>query len=368
MKAPPHLRPNYSCPRRNSHWWKHWSGLMYPLALLMELHVQQAQCPNTFPVSPYNPFLSWKTQNQPDDSLDNGILKEGIVTMAVSNHRTSAQYSLLSQLAFPSKLLLYQSQPSMGLSSWMLKRFHSTSSLNSEMIQFCRNTSTISQTPVEPQSWWFTMPPRTHLMFQLQQSLTLVLQYSHDHPLAGHFSQMKTLHKSTYILLVQTPVYVKNYCASLYHLFPCQTVCQKPYGLLKQLLIPEKPWNSISMDFIGEAPSIFQLHLNLVIVDCLSKPVTLHSDSQYHHINLNLHNSSFYTSFQHVSQATSLPIMYWICTHFFQSLTALDMKFHFTSGYHPEGDGQTKWTNQTLEQYLWVYCNYQQDNWSKLLP
>ena len=23
--------------------------------------------------------------------------------------------------------------------------------------------------------------------------------------------------------------------------------------------------------------------------------------------------------------------------------------------------------NQTLEQYLYVYCNYQQDNWSKLL-
>jgi len=44
------------------------------------------------------------------------------------------------------------------------------------------------------------------------------------------------------------------------------------------------------------------------------------------------------------------------------------MRLHFTSGYHPEGDGQTECTNQTLEQYLRVYCNYQQDNWSKLLP
>ena len=35
------------------------------------------------------------------------------------------------------------------------------------------------------------------------------------------------------------------------------------------------------------------------------------------------------------------------------------MKLHFTSGYHPEGDGQTEHTNQTLEQYIWVYCNYQ---------
>jgi hypothetical protein len=44
------------------------------------------------------------------------------------------------------------------------------------------------------------------------------------------------------------------------------------------------------------------------------------------------------------------------------------MKLHFTSGYHPEGDGQTERTNQTLEQYLRVYCNYQQSNWSDLLP
>jgi hypothetical protein len=44
------------------------------------------------------------------------------------------------------------------------------------------------------------------------------------------------------------------------------------------------------------------------------------------------------------------------------------MTLHFTSGYHPEGDGQTERVNQTLEQYLRVYCNYQQDNWSELLP
>ena len=44
------------------------------------------------------------------------------------------------------------------------------------------------------------------------------------------------------------------------------------------------------------------------------------------------------------------------------------MWLHFTSGYHSEGNGQTKCMNQTLKQYLHVYCNYQQDNWSKLLP
>jgi len=55
-------------------------------------------------------------------------------------------------------------------------------------------------------------------------------------------------------------------------------------------------------------------------------------------------------------------------SNFFWSLdTALNMQLHFTSGYHSEDDGQIKHTNQTLEQYLHVYCNYQQDNWSELL-
>src|SRR5258707_6194882 len=43
------------------------------------------------------------------------------------------------------------------------------------------------------------------------------------------------------------------------------------------------------------------------------------------------------------------------------------MELHFTSGYHPEGDGQTERLNQVLEQYLQVYTNYHQDDWSSLL-
>ncbi len=47
---------------------------------------------------------------------------------------------------------------------------------------------------------------------------------------------------------------------------------------------------------------------------------------------------------------------------------ALDMELHFTSGYHPEADEQTECANQTLEQYICIYCSYQQDNWDLLLP
>lgn len=44
------------------------------------------------------------------------------------------------------------------------------------------------------------------------------------------------------------------------------------------------------------------------------------------------------------------------------------MRLHFTAGYHPSADGQTERVNQTLEQYIRMYCNYQQNNWSPLLP
>jgi hypothetical protein len=54
---------------------------------------------------------------------------------------------------------------------------------------------------------------------------------------------------------------------------------------------------------------------------------------------------------------------------FFRTLgELLNMKLHFTSGYHPSADGQTERSNQTLEQFIRMYCAYQQDDWDILLP
>jgi len=39
-----------------------------------------------------------------------------------------------------------------------------------------------------------------------------------------------------------------------------------------------------------------------------------------------------------------------------------------STAYHPQTNGQTERANQELEQYLRFYCNYEQDNWSSLLP
>ena len=56
-------------------------------------------------------------------------------------------------------------------------------------------------------------------------------------------------------------------------------------------------------------------------------------------------------------------------SHFWRSLfQLLGIKANLSTAYHPETNGQTEQVNQILEQYLWVYINYQQDDWANLLP
>ena len=49
-------------------------------------------------------------------------------------------------------------------------------------------------------------------------------------------------------------------------------------------------------------------------------------------------------------------------------LESYDIKGNCSTAFHPESDGQTEWVNQILEQYLRIYCDYHQDDWSQLLP
>src|SRR6266480_1724706 len=46
----------------------------------------------------------------------------------------------------------------------------------------------------------------------------------------------------------------------------------------------------------------------------------------------------------------------------------LGAKTKLSTAYHPQTDGQTERTNQSVEQYLRIYCNYQQDDWVAWLP
>ena len=163
-----------------------------------------------------------------------------------------------------------------------------------------------------------------------------VLRTFHDHILAGHPGQNKTL------ALIQRSytwpgisTYVKKYCISCTTCKRSKPRRHKPYGLLKQLPIPERPWNSISMDFIETLPSSSGYDAILVIVDRLSKQ------------GIFIPTNSTCTS----EQLAKIFVMYVFSKHgvpahvtsdrgsefvsrFFRSLgKALDMTLHFTSGW-----------------------------------
>ena len=117
---------------------------------------------------------------------------------------------------------------------------------------------------------------------------------------------------------------------------------------------------SISMDFTEKLLSSSRFDTILVIVNQLTKQV----------IFIPVHDIIMFTDLaclfilyvfskhgvpSHVTSDWGLEFV----SNFFWSLDiALDMWLHFTSGYHPEDDEQTECTNQILEQYLRVYCNY----------
>ena len=184
-----------------------------------------------------------------------------------------------------------------------------------------------------------------------------VLQYRHDHPLSGHFGQNWTLElirrKYTWPSL---RTFVKDYVRTCTACTRVKTPRHKPYGLLKQLPVPEKPWNSISMDFIEQLPASTGFTTILVVVDWLSKQaifIPTHdtiTSPELAKLFL-LHVFSKHSVPAHVTSDCGTEFV----SHFFWSLgKALDMCLHFTSSYHPEGDGQTEHSNQMLEQYLHV--------------
>jgi hypothetical protein len=198
-----------------------------------------------------------------------------------------------------------------------------------------------------------------------------VLRNKHDHPLSGHLGRNKTLEliRREYAW-PKMRSFVDDYCKSCITCGRAKPRRHKPYGLLKQLPVPDFPWHSISMDLIEHLPASAGYDAILVIIDRLSKQgifipthdtLTAVQLAELFVMNVfSKHGVPFHVTSDRGSEFVS---------HFFRGLgKALDMKLHFTSGYHPEGDGQTERANQTLEQYLRCYCNYQQDNWSSLLP
>lgn len=197
-----------------------------------------------------------------------------------------------------------------------------------------------------------------------------VLQSRHDFPAAGHFGFNKTMELiSRDFWWPQMWKSVKEYVTTCDICSRSKIPRHRPYGLLHPLPIPEKPWSSISMDFIVDLPPSAGFDSIFVVVDRLTKmahfvpcnktvtgeeTAKLFLDNIYRHHGLPDDIIS-----DRGTQFTS---------NFWQSLfKILKVEIKLSSAYHPQTDGQTERVNQVLEQYLRCTINYHQDNWVDLL-
>src|SRR5882724_5497054 len=248
--------------------------------------------------------------------------------MPVLIHRTFTRYSLPSNWHRPFELPPYHSQSSMDLSSWMLKGSILTSGLNSEMILFPQNTSTISQTPSVPSILMVYFTTSDASMFQTMA----ISDYM--------FSSIHMTIPLQVISVRQRP-FVKSACNTIgldFQSTSRTTVNSAPLVPVPNLCATNP------MDFIEKLPPSSGYTSILVIVDHLSKQslfILTHdtiTSPQLAQLFI-LHIFSKHSVPSHVTSDRSMEFV----SHFFQSLrTALDMKLHFTLGYHPEGDGQTE--------------------------
>ena len=198
-----------------------------------------------------------------------------------------------------------------------------------------------------------------------------ILWEYHDAKTAGHLGQKKTLE-----LLERNFYWPRMRQFVNEYVNTCETCARNkiprgaPFGDLYPLPIPAGPWQSVSMDFIVELPPSDGHDAIFVCVDRLTKmahfipttsDVTAEQAAQlyYRHV-WKLHGLPVDTISDRGPQFVS---------HFTRHLLKwLDIKGNRSTAYHPQSDGQTERVNQTLEQYLRIYCDYQQDDWHQLLP
>jgi hypothetical protein len=146
---------------------------------------------------------------------------------------------------------------------------------------------------------------------------------------------------------------------------------QRPAGLLQPLQIQRWKWDEIGMDFIVDLPRTRAGYDSIwVVLDRLTKathfiPVkTTYSSAVLVELYMSrivcLHGIPKKIISDRGTQFTS---------HFWQQLhEALGTHLKFSSAYHPQTDGQTKRTNQILEDMLRACALQDKLGWDKRLP
>jgi hypothetical protein len=198
-----------------------------------------------------------------------------------------------------------------------------------------------------------------------------VLQTHHDHKLRGHPGIRKTqqvilgtyfwpgLHKD-----------VKRYVLACQDCQRGKSSRLRKLGLLKPLPIGERPWSSISVDHIVELPMSGGHDAIMVVVCRLTKQaifVPCHTTDNSDDLAKLFIRDVFSKHGLPVDIVSDRGTMF--TSKLWTSLCdILSIRQNLSTAYHPQTDGQTERTNQTLEQYLRMFVNYDQDDWVEWLP
>jgi Integrase zinc binding domain len=131
------------------------------------------------------------------------------------------------------------------------------------------------------------------------------------------------------------------------------------------------PFQTIALDFIVKLPTSegFDTILTITDHDCLKASVFIPCNEAVDAPGV----ARLYANhvFPHYGIPTKVISDHnpWFTTHFAKELCGmLGIKQNISTAYHPQTDGQSERTNQSLEQYLRLYCASQQDQWANWLP
>ncbi|MBW0579687.1 hypothetical protein O181_119402 [Austropuccinia psidii MF-1] len=164
--------------------------------------------------------------------------------------------------------------------------------------------------------------------------------------------------------------FIKHYVSSCQQCSRNKNSHHKKFGLLKPLPIPNGPLICLSRAFITQLLLSNSFDSILVIVDRFSKmAVSIPTMSSIASLDL-AHLFINYIFSKHglpssiVSDRGSL----FVSSLWTNLCQQLKIQRDLSTSYHPETDGQTERANQKLEQYLWIYFIYHQDDWNTWLP
>ncbi|MBW0494922.1 hypothetical protein O181_034637 [Austropuccinia psidii MF-1] len=149
-----------------------------------------------------------------------------------------------------------------------------------------------------------------------------------------------------------------------------KNIHHKKFGLLKLLPIPNGPWICLSIDFITQFPLSNSFDSILVIVDRFSKmAVFIPTMSSINSLDLaHLFINNIFSKHGLPSSIVSDRGSLFVSSFWTNLCQQLKIARNLSTAYHPGTDGQTERVNQILEQYLWVYFIYHQNDWNTWLP